>query len=453
MDRLLICNAQIVNEGHITEGDVLIEGGRITAIGDVSATGISDSQVLDAEGKFLLPGMIDNYVHFREPGMTLIADMASESSAAVAGGVTSFLDSPDLVSGTRTPAALEEKKQLAKGRSKANYGFYLGAGRDNLELIKALDPRSACGVNVYLGCNVENDARLLDDMESVEAVFRDAPLIVAAHCEDMPTILENEESYRSIYAERVPLEFHPIIRSEAACLISTELALELAKQYETRLHLMHISTAAQVELLSDAELSEKRVTAEVCPQHLHFSDEDYATYGALIKYDPAIKTAEDRAGLIQGLLDGRLDVVGSGHAPHRLEQKQNRGYFDIPSGIPMVQYALLTLLENYHDGIFSMELIAQKTSHAPADIFNIHERGYIREGYWADLVLIDVEKGGVATHSSSLSRCGWTPFDGYKFRSTIASTIVNGRLVWHHGRFQDVKPGGVALEYDRDAPG
>nr|CAA6828976.1 MAG: Dihydroorotase (EC [uncultured Thiotrichaceae bacterium] len=423
----------------------------MSAIGTVSASGLDDSQIIDAAGRFLLPGMIDNYVHFREPGMTLISDMASESAAAVAGGVTSFLDSPDLVSGTRTLAALEEKKQLAHGRSRANFGFYLGAARSSLEQIKAIDSQLACAVNVYLGCNVENDARLLDDIESIEAVFRDSPLLVTAHCEDMPTILENEESYRSIYAEQVPMEFHPIIRSESACVVSTELALDLAKQYGTRLHLMHISTAAQIELLADVDLSEKQITAEVCPQHLHFSDEDYAKYGALIKYDPAIKTAEDRAALIQGLLDGRLDVVGSGHAPHPWEQKQNRNYFDVPSGIPMVQYALLTLLENYHDGIFSMELIAQKTSHAPADLFDIRDRGYIREGYWADLVLIDVNKGGVATHSSSLSRCGWTAFDGYKFRSTIAATIVNGRLVWSEGRFQDVKPSGMALEYDRES--
>lgn len=450
MERLLIRNAQIVNEGCITEGDVLIDQGRIAAIGSVSAAGLKDSQIIDAEGKFLLPGMIDNYVHFREPGMTLIADLASESAAAVAGGVTSFLDSPDLVSGTRTLQALEDKKQRAQGRSMANFGFYLGAAKNNLELIKTLDPRVACGVNVYLGCNFENDARMLDDIDSIEQVFRDSPLLIAAHCEDMPIILENEESYRSIYADRIPLEFHPTIRSEAACLVSTELALDLAGQYDTRLHIMHVSTAAQVELLSDADLSEKRITAEVCPQHLHFSEEDYATHGALIKYDPAIKTAEDRAGLIQGLLDGHLDVVGSGHAPHSWEQKHERSYFEIPSGIPMVQYTLLTLLENYHDGIFSMELIAQKTSHAVADIFNIHERGYIREGYWADLVLIDVNKGGMATHSGSLSRCGWTAFDGYKFRSTIAATVVNGQLVWFDGRFQGIRPVGMALEYDRE---
>lgn len=450
MERLLICNAQIVNEGSITAGDVLIEHGRIVAVGDISAPDIKCDQVLDAAGKFLLPGMIDNYVHFREPGMTLIADMASESSAAVAGGITSFLDSPDLASGTRTLQALEEKQQLAQGRARANYGFYLGAGRDNLEVIKTLDPRLACGVNVYLGCNIENDVRLLDDTDGVESVFKNSPIIVTAHCEDMPTILENEESYRSIYAEQIPVEFHPVIRSEAACLVSTELALELAKKHDTRLHLMHISTAVQMELLSEDALSEKRITAEVCPQYLHFSDEDYATHGALIKYNPAIKTAEDRAALIQGLLDGHLDVVGSGHAPHSLESKQSRSYFEVPPGMPMVQCALLTLLENYHDGIFSMELIAEKTSHAPAELFNILERGYIREGYWADLVLVDVEKGGVATNSSSLSRCGWTPFDGYKFRSSITATLVNGELVWLDGRLQNIKPAGVALEYDRE---
>ncbi|MEZ5534375.1 MAG: amidohydrolase family protein [Thiolinea sp.] len=451
MDRLLICNARIVNEGHIIEGDVLIENGRITGVGYVSASGVTKEQTLDADGKFLLPGMIDHQVSFREPGMTLIADMASESCAAVAGGVTSFLDLPDAVDGTGTPEAIEEKKQLAKGRSRANFGFYMGAVRENPDLIAALDPRKVCAVNVYMGGD-DSENRLLDDAEILESVFKSSPVIVAAHCEDMPTILENEESYRSIYDDNVPLEFHPTIRSEAACVLSAELALDLAAQYETRLHLMQVSTAAEVELLSDALLSEKKVTAGVSVPFLHFSDEDYASRGALIKNNPAIKTAEDRAGLIQALMDGRLDVAGSGHTPQDWERKNSGNYFAIPSGMPMVQCGLLTLLENYHDGIFSLELIAQKTSHSVADLFDIHERGYIREGCWADLVLVDVEKGRVATHGSSLSRCGWTPFDGYKFRSTIASTIVNGQLVWHDGRIQDIKPGGMALEYDRAGP-
>lgn len=415
MDRLLICNARIVNEGHITEGDVLIEGGRITAIGDVFAADIKKDQILDANGRFLLPGMIDDQVYFREPGMTLIADMASESCAAVAGGVTSFLDLPDAVDGTGTLAAITEKKQLAQGRSQANYGFYLGAVRENAELIETLDPLQVCAVNVYMGGDV-NENRLLDDAEMLEHVFQHAPVLVAAHCEDMPTILENEESYRSIYDDRVPLEFHPIIRSEAACVLATEMALDLAGRYDTRLHLLHVSTAAELELLSDERLSEKNITAEVSVPFLHFCDEDYASRGALIKNNPAIKTAEDRASLIQALLEGCLDVVGSGHTPQDRALKNNNNYFEIPAGMPMVQCGLLTLLENYHDGIFSMELIAQKTSHAVADLFDIRDRGYIREGYWADLVLVDVDNGRVATHSNSLSRCGWTPFDGYKFR-------------------------------------
>lgn len=445
MSSLLIVNANLVNEGQITEADVLIRNGRIEAIGrHLSAPGV---EVLDAAGRHLLPGMIDDQVHFREPGMTHKADMASESRAAVAGGVTSFMDMPNTVPNTLTSAILNDKKQLAAGRSVGNYAFYLGASNDNLEAIKALNPRDACGVKVFMGASTGN--MLVDDPEVLEQIFTHAPTLIAAHCEDTPTILENEESYRSIYGDNIPFNLHPVIRSEAACYKSSSMAMELAKRCGTRLHILHISTAKEAEMFADVALKDKRITAEACVHFLHFADEDYATKGALIKCNPAVKTAEDRAGIIQALLDGRLDVIGTDHAPHTWEEKQNPSYFKAPSGLPLVQHALQTVLEHYQDGIFSLEFIVEKTSHAVAEMFNIKDRGYIREGYWADLALVDLDKPFLATHANSLSKCGWTPFDGYEFRSSIAATVVNGQLVWQDGKLLDVIPGGMALEFGR----
>lgn len=445
MSDMLIVNANVVNEGQIKTCDVLVKNGRIEAIG----TGLSQGNalVLDAAGRYLLPGMIDDQVHFREPGLTHKADIASESRAAVAGGITSFMDMPNTVPNTLTSALLQEKKQIAAGRSTGNFAFYLGASNDNLESIKALNPKDACGIKVFMGASTGN--MLVDDPEILEQIFTHAPTIIAAHCEDTPTIIENEESYRSIYGDNIPFNLHSIIRSEEACYKSSSLAIELAKRCGTRLHILHISTAKEAEMFADIALSDKRITAEACVHFLHFSDEDYATKGALIKCNPAIKTAEDRAGIIQALLDGRLDVIGTDHAPHTWQEKQNGSYFKAPSGLPLVQHALQTVLEHYHDGIFSLEFIVQKTSHAVADLFQIKERGYIREGYWADLVLVDINKPHLATHANSLSKCAWTPFDGYEFRSSIAATIVNGQLVWQDGQLLEVAPAGIALEFDR----
>ena len=445
MSDMLIVNANVVNEGQIKTCDVLVKNGRIEAIG----TGLSQGNalVLDAAGRYLLPGMIDDQVHFSEPGLTHKADIASESRAAVAGGITSFMDMPNTVPNTLTSALLQEKKQIAAGRSTGNFAFYLGASNDNLESIKALNPKDACGIKVFMGASTGN--MLVDDPEILEQIFTHAPTIIAAHCEDTPTIIENEESYRSIYGDNIPFNLHPIIRSEEACYKSSSLAIELAKRCGTRLHILHISTAKEAEMFADIALSDKRITAEACVHFLHFSDEDYATKGALIKCNPAIKTAEDRAGIIQALLDGRLDVIGTDHAPHTWQEKQNGSYFKAPSGLPLVQHALQTVLEHYHDGIFSLEFIVQKTSHAVADLFQIKERGYIREGYWADLVLVDINKPHLATHANSLSKCAWTPFDGYEFRSSIAATIVNGQLVWQDGQLLEVAPAGIALEFDR----
>lgn len=445
MSSLLIVNANIVNEGQIVEADVLVHDGRIAAIGKhLSAPGVA---VLDAAGRHLLPGMIDDQVHFREPGMTHKADMATESRAAVAGGITSFMDMPNTIPNTLTSAILNDKKQLAAGRAAGNYAFYLGASNDNLEAIKALNPRDACGIKVFMGASTGN--MLVDDPEVLEQIFTHAPTLISAHCEDTPTIMENEESFRSIYGDNIPFSLHPTIRSEAACYKSSSMAMELAKRCGTRLHILHISTAKEAEMFADIPLKDKRITAEACVHFLHFADEDYASKGALIKCNPAIKTAEDRAGIIQALLDGRLDVIGTDHAPHTWEEKHNPSYFKAPSGLPLVQHALPLVLEHYQDGIFTLEFIVEKTSHAVAEMFNIKERGYIREGYWADLVLVDLEKPFTSTHANSLSKCGWTPFDGYEFCSSIAATLVNGQLVWQDGKLLDVAPVGMALEFER----
>lgn len=445
MEPLLICNATIVNEGEITEGDVLIAGGRIEAIGRGLST---QGEVLDAAGCYLLPGMIDSQVSFCEPGMSTVADIASESGAAVAGGVTSYLDLPDPVQMTATAEQIAEKQQLAQGRSLANYGFYLNATRDNVEALAALPIDQICALHLMLGAG-HGDQRLLDDPEVVAQVFENTPLLLAAHCEDMPLILEHEESYRGIYGDNIPMEFHPVIRSDEVCATSTAFALELAGKYETALHLMQVSSAQELALLSDEVFADKQITAGVSTPLLHFADTDYAEKGGLLKSIPAIKSPEDRAGLIQGLMEGRLDMVSSAHQPQLTDDKDRRSYFDTPDGMPMVQHGLLSLLENYHDGIFSLEFIAQKVSHAVAERFAIAERGFIREGYWADLVLVDTAQSHRVTPSNSLSRCGWTPFDGYRFRSVIAATLVNGQLVWQDGKLKGAEPVGRALEYQR----
>lgn len=450
MSSLLIVNAQLVNDGTITEADVLIRHGRIEAIGqDLS---VPTDDVLDAQGRYLLPGMIDTHVYFREPGLLHKADIATDSRAAVAGGITSFMEMPDTFPCTLTAEALNEKKQLAAGRSMGNFAFYLGASSDNLEAIKALNPNDACGIKVALGAASGN--MLVDDPDVLEQIFTHAPALIAAHCEDTPTILENEESYRSIYGDDIPFYLHPTIRSEAACYTASAMVVELAKRSDARLHLLSVSTAKEAEMLADTGLQDKQITAETNVPFLHFADEDYADKGALIKCDPAIKAAEDRAGLIQGVLDGRLDIIATGHAPHTWEEKQHASYFKVPSGMPLVQHALPTVLEHYQDGIFTLELIAEKTSHAVAERFNIKERGYIREGYWADLVLIDTATPLISTHTNSLAKCGWTPFAGYEFRSRIAATLVNGKIVWQPddtglNLVSDASPGGVALEFER----
>lgn len=445
MSSLLITNAQLVNEGRIIEADVYIDKGRIEAIG--ALTGRAASQVLDAKGRYLLPGMIDDQVHFREPGLTFKGDLMTETRAAVAGGITSFLDMPNTEPPTLSNELLKEKHQLAAGRSLANYGFYLGASSENIELIKSLDVQLACGVNVFVGSSCAS--KLVDDPEILREILTSSPVLVTAHCEDMPLIAENEESYRSIYGDAVPFELHGVIRSDEACYLAAARLIDVANDCKARVHILHISSAKELELFSAESLTEKLITAEVCPHYLHFSDEDYLTKRGLLKCNPAIKTIEDRAALIQGLLEGNLDIIGSAHAPHLLAEKQGSNYFKTPAGMPMVQDALLSLLENYQDGIFSLEFIVEKTSHAVAQLFSIQERGFIREGYWADLVLVDLEQPQLANNANALAKCAWTPYDGYTFRSQIAATIVNGELVWHEGRFLGRSPSGQALQFIR----
>ena len=442
---LLILNAKIVNENSIVESDIYIRRGRIEKIAkDLSSMKVSN--VLDVKGKHVMPGMIDDHVHFSEPGLTHKGDIKSESRAAVAGGITTFFDMPDSIPNVLNSERLEEKMQLAAETSIANYSFYHGASNDNIEDIKMIDPLACCGLKVFMGGS--NGNMLVDDEETLNDIFEHTPILLATHCEDTPTIVENEENYRQIYGDEIPIEFHSKIRSVEACVKSSTLAMKLAKAHQTRLHILHITTAKEAEKLSEKPLSEKLITAEVCCQYLMFCDEDYETRGSLIKCNPSIKTTVDRAALVQGLLDGRLDVLGTDHAPHTLEEKQGN-YFDTQTGMPMVQYALSSLLEHYQDGIFSLELIAAKTSHAVADLFNIKDRGYIREGYWADLVVVDLENVVTASNKDVISKCGWTPFDGYEFRSSVYATIVNGELVYIN---QKVRNGtlGQRVEFDRE---
>jgi len=445
MGTLLILNAKIVNENSIFESDIYVRNGRIDKIAkDLSSMKVQ--QVIDIKGKYLLPGMIDDQVHFRDPGMPQKGTINTESQAAVAGGITTFFDMPNTIPNVLDSEILEDKMMLAAENSIANYSFYHGTSNDNLEAIKAIDPLACCGLKVFMGASTGN--MLVDDIEILNAVFEHAPVLVATHCEDTPTIIENEENYRQIYGDDIPFELHPKIRSEEACIKSSSLALELAKTHGTKLHVLHISTAKEAEMFSDAAIAEKRITAEVCTHFLAFTDEDYAEKGALIKCNPAIKTEVDRAGLFQGLMDGRLDVIGTDHAPHTWDEKQGN-YFKAPSGLPLVQYAIPSLLEHYQDGIFSLEFIVEKTSHAVAELFNIKDRGYIREGYWADFVVIDTENGITARHKDVISKCAWTPFDGYHFRSSIHATIVNGNLVFINNK---IRKGtlGRRVEFSRD---
>jgi dihydroorotase len=430
---VLIKDARIVNEGRITESDVLVRGGRIDKIAaDIAAA--PDENVLEANGCYLMPGFIDDQVHFREPGLTHKGDIASESAAAVAGGITSFMDMPNVKPATTNRRALAHKYASAAGRARANYAFYLGATNDNIEEIRRLDVGEACGIKVFMGASTGN--MLVDDPQALAQIFADAPTLIATHCEDSPMIRVNEEAYREKYGEDIPIQAHPLIRSEEACYKSSSYAVKLARQHEARLHVLHLTTARELELFDAGPVAGKSITAEVCVHHLFYDESRYEDLGARIKCNPAIKTSADRDGLLAGLVNDKIDVIATDHAPHTLEEK-GASYFKSPAGLPLVQHALLTLLEHFHNGTLPLELIAKKTSHAVAELFGIKDRGYIREGYWADLVLVDAQRPTLVSADNVLAKCGWSPFEGYEFRSTIAATLVNGVMAYQDGALTD----------------
>ena len=444
MDSILIVNARIVNEGEVRPGDVLIADGRIAQVGP-NLSSLPATRVIDAAGRILLPGMIDDQVHFREPGLTHKGDIYSESRAAVAGGITSYMDMPNTQPPTTTRFLLEDKFSLAVGRSFANYSFYLGGTNDNIDEIMALDPSAACGVKVFMGASTGN--LLVDDPKALEKIFSQTPTLVATHCEDTPTIKANEDKMRARYGHDIPMTAHPYIRSEEACFRSSALAVDLARRFNTQLHLLHLTTAREMTLLSERSLDDKRISAEVCVHHLFFDDGDYATRGTRIKCNPAIKTAGDRQTLVDAVKNNRIDVIATDHAPHTLSEKQNL-YFKAPAGLPLVQHALVCVLELHHDRLFSLPLIAEKTAHAPARLFRLKDRGFIREGYWADLTLVDLNRPQPVDEKSILYRCGWSPFDGLMFRSSVAATIVSGHLAFYQGHI-DPQPAGKRLQIDR----
>ncbi len=444
MTSILITNALTVNEGRSSHQDLLIRGGRIEAIGgDLSGKGTD--RVIDAGGRALLPGMIDDQVHFREPGLTHKGDIRSESRAAVAGGITSYMEMPNTSPPTITIDLLEEKHRIAREASFANYSFYLGGANDNIEAVKMLDPKQACGVKVFMGASTGN--MLVDDPDALEQIFTHSPTIVATHCEDSPTINENTRRFQAIHGENIPIALHPAIRSEAACYRSTALAVELARRCKTRLHILHLSTAKELALLSSMPLEAKRITAEVCVHHLLFSGTDYRDKGNLIKCNPAIKTEADRRELLAALQAGTIDVVGTDHAPHTLAEKR-QSYLRAPSGLPLVQHALVSLLEHVHDRALSLEQVAEKTAHNPARLFEVKNRGYLREGYWADLVLVDLNRPTIVDDQPVYYHCGWTPFAGRTFRSSVAATFVCGHLAYLDGKI-DPQPAGMRLEFNR----
>ena len=443
-ERILITNATIVNENQVFEGDVRIEGGRIAAIG-TSLSGQPGERTIDATGLHLLPGLIDDQVHFREPGLTHKGDIASESRAAVAGGVTSFMEMPNTKPPAVTHEQLEAKYQRAAAVSLANYSFYFGATNDNLESVRRADPATVCGIKVFMGSSTGN--MLVDNRETLDRIFAEAPMLVATHCEDTPTIEANAEAFRQKYGEAVPISAHPKIRSAEACYTSSAMAVELARRHGARLHILHISTAAELALFSSAPLSEKHITAEACVHHLYFNSRDYDVLGTRIMCNPAIKSEADQLAVLQAVRDGRIDVIATDHAPHTLEEKA-RPYFQAPSGVPLVQHSLQILLEHYHNGLLPLELIVTKTSHAVADLFEIRERGYIREGYWADLVLVNLNRPQTVAKENILYKCGWSPFEGHTFPSSVVATVVSGRLVFREGNIIEGTP-GKRLLFDR----
>ena len=446
MERVLIKNVNIVNEGEILNGDVLIENGIFREIAEQISAKTPDTRIIDAEGKYLLPGIIDDQVHFREPGLTHKATIETESKAAVAGGITSFIEQPNTVPQAVTIDLLEDKYEIASKTSYANYSFMFGGTNDNLDEILKVNPKNVAGLKLFLGSSTGN--MLVDNPEVIEKIFSSTKLLIAVHCEDEDTIRRNTEFYKKQYGDNIPIELHPVIRSEEACYISSSKAVAMAKKTGARLHVFHLSTEKELELFrNDIPLEDKMITAEVCIHHLWFSDEDYKEKGTLIKWNPAVKKASDREALFNALLNDTIDVIATDHAPHTLEEKDN-AYTKAPSGGPLVQHALPAMLEFYHDEQISLEKIVEKMCHNPAKLFNIENRGFIKEGYAADAVMVDLNAPWTVTKENIFYKCGWSPFEGNTFKSRITHTFVNGALVYENFKHTEVK-NGQRLTFNR----
>jgi dihydroorotase len=424
----LICNATLVNEGRTFESDLLIRDGRIERI-DAEIPAPEGATVHDAAGAWLLPGMIDDQVHFREPGLTHKGCIRTESRAAVAGGITSFMEMPNTRPATVTHEALDDKLAIGARVSAANYGFFFGATNDNIEAIRTLDPRKACGVKVFMGASTGN--MLVDREKTLDAIFRDSPVVIATHCESTPMIQANLKAAMKRYGDDIPLTEHHLIRSREACRASSTLAVELARRHGAQLHVLHITTADELELFEPGPIEGKSITAETCVHFLHFCADDYAAQGNRIKCNPSIKLASDRDALRAALVSGRIDILATDHAPHTAEEKADPGYLTAPAGLPLVQDVVLASLELVHDGDLSMDMLIERIAHNPARRFAVERRGFLREGYWADLILVEMDRTTAVTPQRVLSRCGWSPFEGRTFRSRIAATWVNGALAWN----------------------
>ena len=447
MSTVLIRNAKIVNEGAIFEGDILIENEFIKEIAEKISPKSSDCVIIDAEGSYVMPGAIDDQVHFREPGLTHKGSIETESRAAVAGGITSFIEQPNTVPNAVTQELLEDKYQIASQKSYANYSFMMGGTNDNLEEVLKTNPRNVAGIKLFLGSSTGN--MLVDNPEVLEKIFSSTKMLIAVHCEDEATIKANTEKYREEFGDDIPMKYHHLIRSAEACYLSSSKAIELAKKTGARLHVFHLSTAKEMELFTNKiPLEQKQITAEVCVHHLWFTDADYETKGSLIKWNPAVKTQEDKEALWKALLDDRIDVIATDHAPHTLEEKINP-YMTCPSGGPLVQHAVVAMFEAHHQGKISVEKIVEKMCHNPAKIFKIEKRGFIKEGYYADIAIVNAYLPWNVKKENILYKCGWSPFEGYNFKSRVTHTFVNGKLVYHNGKVKDVKV-GQRLLFERE---
>ena len=436
----VIVNARIVNEGQVVEGDLSVEGERIKGI---NVSHPSNPKIIDARGAWLIPGMIDDQVHFREPGFEHKGTIETESRAAVAGGITSYMEMPNCNPLTVNEEALIDKRNRAAKVSSANYGFYLGATNDNIEDVKSINPKLTCGVKVFMGASTGN--MLVDAPQILEMIFSSTPLLVATHCEDTPTIREQESLALEKWGEDIPMREHPNIRSEEACYLSSSFAVGLAKKHGTKLHVLHLTTAREMELFEAGPIEEKKITAEACVHHLFFSDSDYEERGTFIKCNPAIKSKEDRDAIVQAVNEDRIDVIATDHAPHTLEEKRNN-YLRAPSGMPLAQDSLVSLFDKVNSGIFAVEKVVEKTSHAPAKLYEVSERGFLREGYYADLVLIS--PSNKKSDREIFSKCGWSPFSGHHFANEVSATWVNGSLRYENGKILS-GPCGKAMEYKR----